>query len=107
MALIRYLLADGSERSVEIDPGMSVMAGAIQNNVPGIEAECGGSMDCATCHVYVDAAHIEALPVPTDQELELLDGVAAQREPTSRLSCQIIVTPEIDGLVIRIPEKQL
>lgn len=107
MARVRYVLADGSERSVVIDAGMSVMAGAIQNNVPGIEAECGGSMDCATCHVYVDAAHAATLPPATEHEHELLDGVAAQREPTSRLSCQIIVTPDIDVLTIRIPERQL
>jgi 2Fe-2S ferredoxin len=107
MALVHFLLADGSERSVTVDAGMSVMTGAIRNNVPGIEAECGGNADCATCHVHVDAAHLKMLPEASEHELALLEGVAAPRDITSRLSCQIIVTAEMDELIVRVPETQL
>jgi 2Fe-2S ferredoxin len=84
----------------------SVMLGAIQNNVPGIEAECGGCCSCATCHVYVDESWFAKLPAKDAMEDDLLSGVAAERRPTSRLSCQINMTLELDGLVVRIPEKQ-
>jgi len=106
MPVIRFILQDGSVREVEARNGASVMETAIHNNVRGIDAECGGCCSCATCHVYVDDAFLGALPAPDEMEDELLDGVASERRPGSRLSCQITMSPELDGLVINIPETQ-
>lgn len=106
MPVVVYILKDGSERRVEVPADTSVMLGAIQNNVPGIEAECGGCCSCATCHVYVDETWLAKLPAKDGMEDDLLSGVAAERKPNSRLSCQINMTPDLDGLVVRIPEKQ-
>lgn len=106
MPVVHYVLADGSRRSLDIAAGESLMRGAILNNVRGVDAECGGCLSCATCHVYVDEASAALLPPPTADELDMLTGVAAERRPTSRLSCQISVTAAIGGIVVRIPEKQ-
>jgi 2Fe-2S ferredoxin len=106
MPVVVYILKDGSERRVDVPADTSVMLGAIQNNVPGIEAECGGCCSCATCHVYVDETWFAKLPAKDAMEDDLLSGVAAERKPTSRLSCQINMTADLDGLVVRIPEKQ-
>lgn len=106
MPTIHYILKDGSTRSIEAKPGASVMEAAIHNNVRGIDAECGGSCSCATCHVYVDDGFIDRLPPPDDMEGELLDGVASERLRGSRLSCQIAMTAELDGLTVRIPQSQ-
>lgn len=89
MPTIHYILKDGSTRSVEAKPGASVMETAIRHNIRGIDAECGGSCSCATCHVYVLEADLPRLPPPDDMEDELLDGTASARAPNSRLSCQI------------------
>lgn len=107
MPIIHFLLLDGTVRSVEAQPGTSVMLAAIRNDVRGIEAECGGSCSCATCHVYVEEEFIQRLASPDDMEQELLEGVAAQRRPNSRLSCQIEVTDALDGLLVRIPSRQV
>lgn len=106
MPTINFILKDGSTRAVEAPAGLSVMEAAIRNNVRGIDAECGGSCSCATCHVYVDDAFLDRLPAPDDMELELLDGVAAERLPGSRLSCQIPLSAELDGIVVRVPAQQ-
>jgi 2Fe-2S ferredoxin len=106
MPTIHYILKDGSTRSIEAKPGASVMETAIHHNVRGIDAECGGSCSCATCHVYVDDTFIDRLPPPDDMESELLDGVASERLRGSRLSCQIAMTAELDGLTVRIPQSQ-
>lgn len=106
MTVIHYILRDGTDRAVDAKDGASLMENAIMNNVRGIEAECGGCCSCATCHVYVDEKFAALLPAPDEMENELLDGVAAERKPTSRLSCQISVGPELDGLVVHIPEAQ-
>ncbi|EKS70264.1 MULTISPECIES: 2Fe-2S iron-sulfur cluster-binding protein [Burkholderiaceae] len=106
MPIVTYILRDGTPREVDVKPGTSVMEAAIQNDVRGIDAECGGCLSCATCHVYVEPTSTAQLPPPDDLEVELLDGVAAQRRPESRLSCQIIVEPATAGLVVRIPDKQ-
>lgn len=106
MTVIYYILRDGTDRAVDAKDGASLMENAIMNNVRGIEAECGGCCSCATCHVYVDEKFAALLPAPDDMENELLDGVAAERKPTSRLSCQISVGPELDGLIVHIPEAQ-
>lgn len=106
MAKITYVLADGTERSVDVPEGTTLMLAAIQNNVRGIDAECGGCLSCATCHVYVDPAQADRLPPVSGDEDELLNGVAADRKPESRLSCQITVSAALDGLVVRVPPRQ-
>ena len=106
MPTIHYIHPDGARSTVEAKAGTSVMEAAIRHNVRGIEAECGGSCSCATCHVYVEPAFFDRLPAADEMEAELLEGVAAEREPTSRLSCQIALTPELDGLTVRIPVRQ-
>lgn len=106
MTRIRYVEPCGHARDVEVDQGLSVMEGAILNMVPGIEAECGGACVCATCHVYVDEAYASTLCPPNATEHEMLDAVASERRPTSRLSCQIKVAAALDGLTVYLPERQ-
>ncbi len=106
MPTIHYILLDGSTRSVEAKAGASIMETAIRANLRGIDAECGGCCSCATCHVYVDDAFIDRLPPPDDMESELLEGVAAERLPGSRLSCQLLLSAELDGLTVRVPASQ-
>lgn len=106
MPTINYILKDGTSRSVDAKLGSSVMENAVRSNVRGIDAECGGSCSCATCHVYVDDAFFDRLPPPDEMENELLEGVASGRGPTSRLSCQLSMTAELDGLIVRVPEAQ-
>ncbi|TAL79030.1 MAG: (2Fe-2S)-binding protein [Burkholderiaceae bacterium] len=106
MPIIHFTLHDGSVREIDANNGASVMETAIHNNVHGIDAECGGCCSCATCHVYVDEAFLPLLPVPDEMENDLLDAVASPRQPNSRLSCQITVTPELDGLAVQVPETQ-
>ncbi|MBN9019607.1 MAG: (2Fe-2S)-binding protein [Rhizobiales bacterium] len=105
MAKITYIAFDGTEYVVEAKDGSTVMENAVRNAVPGIEAECGGACACATCHVYVDPAWVEATGEPEPMEEDMLD-FAHDVQPTSRLSCQIRVSPALDGLVVRIPESQ-
>ena len=105
MAKITYIEHDGTEHVVEVKPGLSVMEGAIKNNVPGIDADCGGACACATCHCYVDDAWRDKTGEPSAMEESMLD-FAENVEPNSRLSCQIRVTADLDGLVVRLPESQ-
>lgn len=108
MPRVIYVLQDGSRREVEVPQGASAMLGAVQNGVSGIVAECGGGCACATCHVYVDPGSLALLPEKGTLEDDLLDAVAAERRDNSRLSCQIRITPEMDGkLVLHIPECQV
>jgi 2Fe-2S ferredoxin len=107
MPTIHYILKDGTTRAVDAKIGASVMETAIRGNVRGIDAECGGCCSCATCHVYVDDAFADLLPPPDDMESALLEVVASERQPTSRLSCQLNVTAALDGLRVRIPETQV
>ena len=95
----------GTVRTIDADNGESVMQAARRNNVPGIDADCGGKCACATCHVYVDAAWGEKTGKPAEMEEDMLD-FAFDVRPESRLSCQIKVTSELDGLVVRVPGKQ-
>ena len=105
MPKITFIQPNGAEKTVEIAPGWSVMEGAVKNLVPGIDADCGGACACATCHVYVDPAWVAALPPKSDMEEAMLDfAIAAQ--PNSRLSCQLRVTSDMDGLVVRVPDSQ-
>ncbi|HVZ46614.1 MAG TPA: 2Fe-2S iron-sulfur cluster-binding protein [Ramlibacter sp.] len=103
MPTVYYVTPAGDRIAVEAKLGMSIMEAAIRNNVPGIEAECGGSCSCATCHVYVDPAFMPRLAPPEDMEAELLEAVAAARTPQSRLGCQVVITPELDGITLRVP----
>lgn len=106
MPIVVYVQTDGTRTPVTVPEGMSVMLGAVQNNIPGIEAECGGCCSCATCHVYVDEAYAGRLAPPEEVEGELLSGVSAERRPNSRLSCQLTMTAALDGLVVHMPETQ-
>jgi 2Fe-2S ferredoxin len=105
MAKITFIQADGSQQVVDATPGVTVMEAAKINLVPGIEAECGGACACATCHVYVDNAWREKTGAPSQMEEDMLDFAFDVRE-SSRLSCQIKVTPGLDGLIVRVPAKQ-
>jgi len=106
MPKIVFRGADGTAHEVNVDAGRSVMLGATINGVPGIDADCGGTLSCATCHVYVDKAWADRLPPVDEVENDLLENVACERAPNSRLSCQIVVTEELDGMVVDIPERQ-
>ena len=105
MAKIRYIEFNGEEHTLDVQNGLTVMEGAIKNKVPGIDADCGGACACATCHVYVQKEWLSKLPSKEDTEEDMLD-FAFEIKENSRLSCQLIVTDELDGLVVDLPEKQ-
>ncbi|MEM7777138.1 MAG: 2Fe-2S iron-sulfur cluster-binding protein [Pseudomonadota bacterium] len=105
MAKITFVQPDGTEAVVDAATGITVMEAAKLNLIDGVDAECGGACACATCHVYVDDAWSERTGKPSEMEEDMLDFAFDVRE-TSRLSCQIRVTDELDGLVVRVPEKQ-
>jgi 2Fe-2S ferredoxin len=106
MPKVTYIEHDGTRRVVEVPSGMTVMEGAINNDVPGIVAECGGACSCATCHVYVDPEWIDKLP-PADPQEEGMLECAYDRRENSRLSCQIEMSEKLDGLVVETPEIQI
>ena len=105
MAKVTFIENSGEKKTIDIDDGHTVMEGAVQNNIPGIDADCGGSMACATCHVYVQEEWYEKLPKAEDGEQDMID-MAFEPKKNSRLSCQIIVSKEIDGLIVTTPKKQ-
>jgi 2Fe-2S ferredoxin len=105
MAKITYIEHDGTEHVVEVKTGLSVMEGAVKNNIPGIDADCGGACACATCHVYVQGEWLEKTGEKSAMEESMLD-FAESVEPNSRLSCQIKVSDALDGLVVKTPESQ-
>ena len=105
MAKIIYITHDNQNHTVEVQNGLSVMEGAIQNDIPGIDADCGGGMACATCHVYVNNEWFDKIPAKEDGEEDMLD-MAFEPKKNSRLSCQIIISDELDGLTVNIPSKQ-
>lgn len=105
MTKITFIAHDGTSRTVDAQNGMSVMEAAIKNSVPGIEAECGGACACATCHVYVDDAHVGKIEPATSMENDMLD-FATDVKPTSRLSCQIKITDALEGFVVHTPARQ-
>jgi ferredoxin, 2Fe-2S len=107
MATITYRHPNGAETVVEVHAPNTVMRGAKINNVDGIEAQCGGSAQCGTCHVYIDEANTLPLPAMDEVEDDVLYGTACPRRPNSRLSCQLRVSEEIDGLVVHLPETQI
>lgn len=105
MAKITYIDPRGVAHTVDLNAGMSLMEGAVQNNIPGIDAECGGACSCATCHVYIDQAWREKVGPPSPNEAAMLDCVDHTQE-NSRLSCQVPINEELDGLVVQIPKSQ-
>jgi 2Fe-2S ferredoxin len=105
MAKITYIEFNGTEHVIDVKPGLTVMEGAVKNNVPGIDADCGGACACATCHVYVDPAWAAKAGERNAMEESMLD-FADNVEENSRLSCQIKITEELDGMVVRMPESQ-
>ena len=106
MPKITYIEHGGKTHTIEVANGLSVMEGAVQNNIPGIDADCGGSMACATCHVYVKEEWFNKLPKKEDGEEDMLD-MAFEPKKNSRLSCQLMVTDQLEGLVVNLPEKQV
>jgi 2Fe-2S ferredoxin len=104
-AKINYITHDNQIHNIEVQSGLTVMEGAVQNDIPGIDADCGGGMACATCHVYVNDEWFDKLPVKEDGEEDMLD-MAFEPKKNSRLSCQIVVSDELDGLIVNIPSKQ-
>ncbi len=105
MPKITYIEHKGKSHTLEVANGLTVMEGAVQNNIPGIDADCGGSCACATCHVYVDEKWFDKLPKKEISEEDMLD-MAFELKPLSRLSCQLTVSDELDGLVVKMPSKQ-
>ncbi|MEP3045200.1 MAG: 2Fe-2S iron-sulfur cluster-binding protein [Roseibium sp.] len=106
MVQINFVHPDGRKSTVEANAGTSVMEAAVANGVEGIFAECGGSMMCATCHCYVDDAWLEKTGSPIDGEEDMLECAAGELRKTSRLSCQIKISDELDGLTVHLPEEQ-
>ena len=105
MTHITFIAFDGSQHRIDAADGSTAMENAVRNDVPGIDADCGGACACATCHVYVDEAWRAAVGEASEMEADMLD-FAFEVRPESRLSCQIRVKPELDGLVVRVPERQ-
>ena len=105
MPKITYNTHDNKTYNIDVPSGLTVMEGAIQNDIPGIDADCGGGMSCATCHVYVNEEWLDKLPAKEDGEEDMLD-MAFEPKKNSRLSCQLIVSEILDGLVVNIPSKQ-
>jgi 2Fe-2S ferredoxin len=107
MPKIVYISHDGNRTEIDVAAGENVMHGALYNGVEGIVGECGGALACATCHCYIDDAWAEKVGPPSSQaELDMLENTASPVKPTSRLTCQIAVAPELDGLVVHMPENQ-
>jgi len=105
MTKITYQDDQGNSKTIDVENGLTVMEGAIQNDVPGIDADCGGSMACATCHVYVEEKWLNKIPKAEEAEIDMID-MAYDPKKNSRLSCQLIVTDELDGLKVTTPAKQ-
>jgi len=105
MAKITYIEHNGTNHTVDVQNGLTVMEGAVQNDIPGIDADCGGGMACATCHVYVKEEWFDKTNKKSEGEDDMLDQ-AYEPKKNSRLSCQIIVSDDLDGLVVDMPEKQ-
>ena len=105
MAKITYITSDAKVHEIDVPNGLTIMEGAVQNDIPGIDADCGGGMACATCHVYVKDEWFDRLPKKEDGEEDMLD-MAFEPKQNSRLSCQLVVSDELDGLIVNIPSKQ-
>ena len=106
MPNVTYISHTGETTTIDVPVGTTVMENAIKNGIDGIVAECGGACMCATCHVYVDEPFLAKLEPMDETEAEMLNATAAERRPNSRLSCQIKVTEDLDGLIVRLPARQ-
>ena len=106
MAHITYVEANGQSTTIDLADGWSLMQGATTSGIEGIIGECGGSCACATCHCYVDEARLGDLPPPSEAELDMLENVASERRPNSRLACQIKASAALEGLIVHLPETQ-
>ena len=106
MPKINYTDSSGNTKTIDVENGLSVMEGALQNNIPEIDADCGGSMACATCHVYVDEKWLDKIPKIENAENDMID-MAFEPKKNSRLSCQLIVSDDLDGLHVTTPKKQI
>ena len=107
MPKITYITFDGIKHTVDVPVGLTVMEGARDNNIPGIEADCGGACACSTCHVYVDDEWVDRLPQKEDMESDMLEFAFSPDDKTSRLTCQITITEDLEGLIVKMPEKQI
>ena len=105
MPKVTYIEHNGKSHTIEVANGLTIMEGAVQNNIPGIDADCGGSCACATCHIYINEEWFSKLPKSEEAEQDMLD-VAYEPKKYSRLGCQITVTDELDGIVVKMPLKQ-
>lgn len=105
MIRVHYIEPNGTDHEIDVEPGRSVMEGAVKNGLPGIDADCGGQCACATCHVFIDPAWSQAVGPPSPDEADMLEFVIGVNE-RSRLSCQVSVEPGLDGLVVHLPEQQ-
>jgi 2Fe-2S ferredoxin len=106
MIHIRFIAADHTARDIACQPGQSLMKAAVDAGIDQIAADCGGTLTCATCHVYVDEAWAARLLPPVADETDMLDFAASAVQPGSRLSCQVVLTPELDGMVVHLPPTQ-
>lgn len=107
MPSVTYIQHDGSAQVIEVADGENVMRGALNHDLPGIVGECGGGLACATCHCYVDDAWTAKVGGPSSQdETDMLESTAAEVKPSSRLSCQIVMSPDLDGLIVHLPDHQ-
>ena len=105
MTKIIYQDNQGNSKTIDVENGLTIMEGAIQNKIPGIDADCGGSMACATCHIYVEEKWLNKIPKAEEAEIDMID-MAYEPKKNSRLSCQLIVTDELDGLKVTTPAQQ-
>lgn len=106
MSKVVYVSHDGTRHELDVADGVSLMQAAVSNGIYDIVGDCGGSASCATCHVYVNDAFMDKLQAPNERETSMMDCTAAEVKPNSRLCCQITMTPELDGIIVEIPDKQ-
>jgi ferredoxin, 2Fe-2S len=106
MSKVTYISSKGASQTVDVLDGDSIMEGAVQNNIDGIVGACGGCLQCATCHVYVDDAYLSKLDAIEPEEEAMLQSTAAERKPNSRLGCQLRLRPEFDGITVTMPDQQ-
>jgi 2Fe-2S ferredoxin len=107
MPRVTYEAHGGARTTIDAPVGATARDTALANGVDGIVGECGGQLMCASCHVYVDEAFVDRLPAPSEEENEMLESTASERLPNSRLSCQVVMREELDGLILRVPAEQL
>ena len=107
MIRITFVEPAGTERPVEVEAGTCLMRAALDNDVQGMMADCGGELSCATCHAWLDPAYLDKVGVPSEEEREMLECAVAEVRPNSRLACQVILTDALDGMRVELPERQI